>query len=518
MNDARKMKDKAMNSLHKNKGRCPRLKMLVVSALLAVTMMVAATSVLASKGNLDTIQSAKKVKTPAPLSITLGKADIVSLPGNVSDVLVADPSVVDVQAVQADKLYIVGLNVGDTNIIALNAQGNVIRRIDIHVSYDLQAIQSLVESLFPDEKAKVSAIHDQILLTGRVSNPETASKIANLVGHYVSDLQDESGKEIDQLISNLMEVRGEQQVMLQVKIVEAERSIIKELGVDTRLNDPDELSVTSLFGASPPISYTGDLASRGGINAVQTAAGAGLTLAQDPMGLGGLFLDTGINGVGQLGVFLEALEEENLVNVLAEPNLTAVSGQQAGFLAGGEFPVPTGRDQFGNITIEFREFGVSLNFRPVVLSDKRINLQLNTEVSSLDNTNAVVLSDLVVPGLDIRRAETTIELPSGGSLMIAGLLQSETAKGMNGLPGIKNTPVLGDLISSDSFSRDETELVVIVTTYLVESYADKEKSEKVPREQNSQMAKIFAGNIRRMFNLDDEEVFAGQGAYGYMLD
>jgi pilus assembly protein CpaC len=236
------------------------------------------------------------------------------------------------------------------------------------------------------------------------------------------------------------------------------------------------------------------------------------------MGLGGLFLDTGINGVGQLGVFLEALEEENLVNVLAEPNLTAVSGQQAGFLAGGEFPVPTGRDQFGNITIEFREFGVSLNFRPVVLSDKRINLQLNTEVSSLDNTNAVVLSDLVVPGLDIRRAETTIELPSGGSLMIAGLLQSETAKGMNGLPGIKNTPVLGDLISSDSFSRDETELVVIVTTYLVESYADKEKSEKVPREQNSQMAKIFAGNIRRMFNLDDEEVFAGQGAYGYMLD
>lgn len=483
-------------------------------AVAIVAASGAQSSVSASKGDLMTIKSAQQAKTAPPLSVTLGKAEIVGLPGSVSDILVANPSIVDVQAVQSDKLYIVGMNIGDTNIIALDAEGNVIRRLDVHVSYDLQAIQSLIEELFPNEKVKVGCIHDQILLTGTVSSPEKASKIANLVGHYVSDLQDEDNKEIDQLISNLMEVRGEQQVMLQVKIVEAKRSVIKELGIDTRANDPNELSVTTLFGSSPPSNTTGN------INALQFGAGAGLALSQDPYGIGGLFLDSKVRGLGQLGLFLEALEEENLVNVLAEPNLTAVSGQKAGFLAGGEFPVPTGRDQFGNITIEFREFGVSLNFRPVVLSDKRISLQMDTEVSSLDNTNAVVLADLVVPGLDIRRAETTIELPSGGSLMIAGLLQSETTKGMSGLPGIRNTPVLGKLISSDSFNRDETELVVIVTGYLVESFADKEKAQEISRAHNGQMSKIFAANIRRTFNLKDEddEIFAVNGPYGYMLD
>src|SRR5690606_18747438 len=183
--------------------------------------------------------------------------------------------------------------------------------------------------------------------------------------------------------------------------------------------------------------------------------GAGLALSGDPVAAGRLLFDSGISGIGTIGLFLNALEEENLVNILAEPNLTAVSGEQAGFLAGGEFPVPVGRDSVGNLVIEFREFGVLLDFRPVVMSDKRISLHMNTEVSSLDFDNAIVLSDVTVPGLDVRRAETTVEVPSGGSLMIAGLLQSEAVKGMAGLPGIRNTPVIGDLVSSDSFRRDD---------------------------------------------------------------
>jgi len=465
----------------------------------------------ATKGDLVPLQEVKK--TPAPLHITLGKADIIKLPGNVSDVLVADPDVVDVQAVQSDKLYIVGLNIGDTNIIVLDAEGEVLKRIDIHVTYDLQALQSLIERLFPNENIKVGSINSQILLTGTVSNPETASKVANIAGHYVSELQETSGQSIDQLISNLMEVRGEQQVMLQVKIVEAKRSVLKELGLETGVNDPDELATTTIFGKMPPTSSINNG------NAFHMAGGPGLTLSEDAVGTAGLLLNSERSPFGTIGLFLEALEQENLVNILAEPNLTAVSGQQAGFLAGGEFPVPTGRDQFGNITIEFREFGVSLNFRPIVLSDKRINLQMNTEVSSLDNTNAVVLADLTVPGLDIRRAETTVELPSGGSLMIAGLLQSESAEGMRGLPGIANTPILGDLISSDSFRRDETELVVIVTSYLVESFADKEVVEKEEKKENTSMANIFAANIRKMFTPKDEELFAASsGPYGYLLD
>ncbi len=499
------MKDRTMTGLYRHLSRTLTAVAIIAAGGLCIGYGVAN----ASKGDLISLK--EKQATLAPLSVTLGKAEIVTLPDGVSDVLVANPSVIDVQAVQASRLYIVGLNIGDTNIIALDANGDVLKRLDIHVSYDLQAIQSLVDRLFPKENVEIGSIHDQILLTGSVSNPEVAGKISNLVGHYVSDLQDESAS-TDELIANLLEVRGEQQVMLQVKIVEAERNILKELGVETAANDPNELAVTTLFGNTPGSAQT----NHG--NALSIAGGQGLGLSQDPIGTAGLILDTGLNGIGTLGVFLNALEEEDLLNVLAEPNLTAVSGQQAGFLAGGEFPVPTGRDQFGNITIEFREFGVSLNFRPVVLSDQRINLQLNTEVSSLDNSNAVVLADVTVPGLDIRRAETTIEIPSGGSLMIAGLLQSQTTEGLSGLPGISNTPVLGDLISSDSFRREETELVVIVTAYLVEPFADKAKSDKMPKENNSELSKIFKTNIRRTFDLEDDAIFAKTGSYGYMLD
>ncbi|MFP4386529.1 MAG: type II and III secretion system protein family protein [Alphaproteobacteria bacterium] len=472
-----------------------------------VAALYSAGSYAATKGVL---KSVSYVGEQAPLVLTLGKADVLSLPEGVSDVLVADPEIVDVQAVQSSRLYTVGLNIGDTNIIVLDAKGNILKRLDVHVTYDLKAVQNHVNTLFPGEQVVVSAVHDQVILTGTVSSPETASKVTNLVGHYVSDLQEIDGP-FDEIVSNLLEVRGERQVMLQVKVVEAQRSVIKELGIDLKANDPDELAVSTLFDA-PPFS------SADGPSAFGFGGAQGLSLSQDVIGAATGFIDTDITGIGTLGVFLEALEEENLVNVLAKPNLTAVSGQQAGFLAGGEFPVPSGRDQFGNITIEYREFGVSLNFRPVVLSDNRINLQLNTEVSSLDAANGVTLADVTVPGLDIRRAETTIEIPSGGSLMIAGLLQSQSAEGLSGLPGIKNTPVLGDLIASDSFNRNETELVVIVQAYLIEPYAEENDSEKLPKQQQGRLATIFSDNIRRTYRLKDNHIFASAQTFGYIVD
>ena len=463
---------------------------------IAMGLIFLSAPVMAAKGDLRPV---KKYKSHAPMKITLGKAELVTLQGGVSDILVADPSVVDVQAIQSNRLYVVGLSVGDTNVIALDAQGNMLRRIDVHVSYDLQAIGSLVRRLYPSENVKVSSIHDQILLTGTVSTPEVAARVADIVASYVGDLQDETGT-VDELISNLLDVRGEQQVMLQVKIIEATRTVLKELGLETNANNPTTPNSTGSFSG-----------------VFQT--GAGIALGGDPTGVASLLYNTGIAGLGTVGLVLNALEEENLVNVLAEPNLTAVSGQQAGFLAGGEFPVPVGRDQVGNIVIEFREFGVSLNFKPVVMSDKRISLQLNTEVSSLDFDNAIVLSDLTVPGLDIRRADTTVEIPSGGSLMIAGLLQSQAVEGMAGLPGISKAPVIGDLVASDSFQRDETELVVIVTSYLVEPYADENKAEHVPQEkQDGPLSIAFKANIRRVYGGGVEKVFAGYGPFGYVLN
>ncbi|MEM7651270.1 MAG: type II and III secretion system protein family protein [Pseudomonadota bacterium] len=477
-------------------------------AVLLAALLVPAYSVLAAKGDLETLQA---TINPKPVQITLGKADLIKVGGDVADVLVANPSVIDVMAIQSNSLYVVGVSVGDTNIIALDAMGNIVKRIDIHVTYDLQAIQSLVNELFPDEDVTVGAIHDQILLTGSVSNPDVSSKIMNIVGHYVSDLQDESST-ADELISNLMEVRGEQQVMLQVKILEASRTVLKELGIETFLNDPNELSATTLFGGTPGSSFLN------GTDQILAGAGGGAALTQQAVGIGQLFADTGLNGVGLIGLELDALEERNMVNILAEPNLTAVSGEQAGFLAGGEFPVPAGRDQVGNIIIEFREFGVSLNFRPIVLSGERISLQMNTEVSSLDFENAVTLADLQVPGLDIRRAETTVEIASGGSLMIAGILRSDSLTGMAGLPGISQTPVLGDLMKSDSFQRAETELVVIVTPYLVEPYAEVARAEPVPKQQRNPLAQAFAVNIRRNYEVEDDSIFALDENFGYLLD
>jgi pilus assembly protein CpaC len=466
-------------------------------------------SAFAEKGDLMAVPVVE-VKVNPPIYIPLGKAELVSVPGDIADVMVANSNIIDVTAVQSNSLYVVGLSVGDTNLIALDAGGNVISKLDIHVKYDLNAIQALVEELFPEENVKVGSIHDQILLTGTVSTPDTASKISNIVGHYVSDLQDEN-KPIDELVSNLLSVRGEQQVMLKVKIVEASRNVIKELGIETNANDPDELAATTLFGARPPTSMA-DIAGSFG-------TGAGIGLSQDATGIARFFGDTGIDGLGDINLVLNALEDENLVNILAEPNLTAVSGEQAGFLAGGEFPVPVGRDQVGNIVIEFREFGVSLNFRPTVLSGNRIALQMNTEVSSLDFDSAIVLADLTVPGLDVRKADTSVEIPSGGSLMIAGLLQSKAVKGLSGLPGISKTPILGKLVSSDSFQRDETELLVFVTPYLVEPAPEKNNAVQVSKHAAAgPLAKAYEQNIKRAFDVSDETVFAGDEPYGYILE
>ncbi len=482
--------------------------LLVLCALVALFGVLPAVGAWAAKGDLVSLSAKDELR--APVEIILGKAEIVTLPGAVSDVMVADSSVVRVQVVQADRLYVVGMRLGDTNIIALDDRGNVIDTIDVHVTNDYRSLQSFVDRMFPDEAINIESLNGQLYLTGKVATPDMASKVANVVGHYVSEVQGASDRPVDELISNLLEVEGEQQVMLQVKVVEASRSFIRDFGVEVANNDLDPGS--TIFGALSPES------ARGGNASLTTRPGGGLSLPNDPAASFRLLSDSGILGIGSLGVFIDALEREDLVTVLAEPNLTAVSGQQAGFLAGGEFPIPVGRDQVGNLVIDYREFGVSLNFRPVVLSGDRISLQLNTEVSSLDFVNSVSAGDLTVPGLDVRRAETTIEIPSGGSLMIAGLLQSDAVEGMAGLPGIRNTPVLGDLISSNSFERNETELVVMISAYLVEPFADDKKVEKLPKQRDNHLASAFAANIRKQYESVDEQVFNMDEAYGYILD
>ncbi|MCD8566358.1 MAG: type II and III secretion system protein family protein [Alphaproteobacteria bacterium] len=493
--------------------------MLVFPALLLLYAVVAGVPVLAQE-KVDVKPVQREDQTEAPLTVTLGKAEVVGIEGAFSDILVANPNIIEVSALNTNKIYVVGKEIGDTNVIVMNDDGDVVRHIDIHVTYDLKAIQAMVEKFFPDERVSVKSVHDQVVLTGTASSPEKAERISQLVGHYVGDLQGENNKTPDQMIVNMLEVQGEMQVMLRVKIVEASRSILKELGVESNFNDPNELAEQRLFNNTPP----GTLPTGPGNLASQILTNSQLALTEDPFGTGQMFLDPGIGGLGILNLMVSALEKENLVNTLAEPNLTAISGETAGFLAGGEFPVPVGRDQIGNIVIEFHPFGVSLNFKPTVLSSDRISLQLETEVSSLNFEDGVPLSGgastaTFIPAFDVRRASTTVEMASGGSLMIAGLLSSNATKGLAGLPGIRDTPVLGDLMKSDSFQRNESELLIMVTPYLVKPKGDPTNAELVKPRANNPLAEMFAGNLHKLYAIrEDDPVFEDDLRYGYILN
>jgi pilus assembly protein CpaC len=441
---------------------------------------------------------ALEAETDPIVVLRRGMAEIVDVPGNVADILVADPSLVDVMALQSNRLYIVGVNYGTTNVMAVDAGGNVLRRLNVHVKIDDLAIQNTVERLFPNEHVEVTATADQVILTGYVSTPDVAQSVTNLVAQYVGEVQDRGGS-ADELIVNLLKVSGEQQVMLKVKVIEASRDVLREFGVET--NYEEEGGIANLTG--------------------QLLADAGAGLTADPLGIANVIYNTGANGFGPLQVIIRALESNGLVNTLAEPNLTAISGEQAGFLAGGEFPVPSARDQDGNIIVTYRPFGVALNFKPNVLSGDRINLQLETEVSTISNQNSISVNGLEIPAFAVRRAETTVELASGGSLMIAGLLQSDVTKGLTQLPGIGNVPIIGDLLKSDSFQRQESELVIIVTAYLVKPYADPENHAEIsaPETISNPLAKAFAKNIQHTYaKMQLDPALFDDNNYGYLLE
>ena len=462
--------------------------------------------------------TAKKTADNHFISLSKGMARIVPVTGGVADIMVANPAIVDVTALQSNKLYVVGLNYGTTNVIALDTSGAVIANFDIHVQIDDVAIQNTVHHLFPKEDVHISATGDQIILTGHVSNPAVAEQVASLVDRYVSGARGSAGSSStggtpgasaagasgsgpDSSIVNLLTVEGQQQVMLKVKVVEVSRNILRELGVELNSGSTTLTAGSGQFRSS-----------------FSTAAGSGLTA--DPLGVASIVHNSG-GVIGPIQLLLRALDESGKVNTLAEPNLTAISGEQAGFLAGGEFPIPTARDLEGNVTLTYKPFGVALNFKPTVLSDDRINLQLQTEVSALSSANGYTLGATIIPGLSVRRAATTVEMGSGGSLMIAGLLQSDVTNDLRQLPGIKEVPILGQLFSSRNFQRNESELVVIVTAYLVKPNGEPQDAAPpvTPVPAAEPLATAFARNIHATYQKTtiDPTLMQGDSGYGYVL-
>jgi len=400
------------------------------------------------------------------LTLGLNKAAIVELDADAKDVLVSSPDIADAIVKSPRRVFLLGTKTGQTNAFFFDGRGHQVLSLDIRVEKDVADLAAMIKANLPNSAIKVAALNDNVVLSGRVASASEATRAADLSASFTGD---------PKKVVNMLSVSDGEQVMLRVHVSEMQRQIAKQFGINLSgvkmINGtPLALSTSNPFGLLG--SALSDL-SGGQVGQVCNAASTALNPVAALQGGGVCNIQNNVQGA------LKALETVGLLHTLAEPNLTAVSGETAKFLAGGEFPVPAGRDQQGNVSISFKQFGVGLSFTPVVLSGGRISLQISTEVSELTNTGAFTLtgvggngSAVTIPALNVRRAETTVELPSGGSFAIAGLMQHTTKQQIDAFPGVKDLPVLGALFRSRDFQNSETELVVMVTPYLVNPVAE----------------------------------------------
>jgi pilus assembly protein CpaC len=415
------------------------------------------------------------------ITLGLGKATVVQLDADARDVLVSNPEIVDAVVRTPRRIFLLAQKTGQTNAFFFDGAGHQILSIDIRVEKDTGDLGAMMHANIPGSDIRVSGLNDNVVLTGSVGSMMDSQRAQDLAARFAGD---------PAKVVNMLKIGSGEQVMLKVRVAEMDRNIAKQFGVN--------LSEAALAAGVPIFASTGNQFGLLG-HALSDASGAQFgqicpsqilphqTIVQQGPSTSNLLSTVTrtvtCNGPNNLQGIVSALDQVGLVHVLAEPNLTAVSGETARFLAGGEFPVPSGRDNQGNVSITFKEFGVGLSFTPVVLSAGRISLQISTEVSELTNTGAFTLQGatstdpntglqvtapgLTIPALNVRRAQTTVELPSGGSFAIAGLMQHTTKQVLEEFPGIGNMPVLGALFRSRDFQNNETELVVLVSAYLV---------------------------------------------------
>lgn len=458
------------------------------------------------------------------LELGLGKSAIVELPIDVADALVSNPQVADAIIRTPRRIYVLGLTVGQTNAFFFNSAGAQILNLEIRVERDLAPVRDMIERLIPNGRITVQALNDSIVLSGIVSSAAEADRAAQIALRYV---------DAPEKVLNALSITGGEQVLLKVRVVEMQRTVVKQLGIN--------LSGTGQFGefgGPPRIDDNGSPTNFAGTTIFETENQFSLA----GRSLGGLFGGVGYDNYvgdtlqGSIEATLNALERVGLVRTLAEPNLTAISGEAANFLAGGEFPVPVGRDSEGNIRIEYKPFGVGLSFTPVVLDDGRISLFISTEVSELtdqgaielgaghvvdDNGNILTIPGLTLPGLKVRRAETTLELPSGGSMVMAGLIQDMAKQSIDGVPGAKDIPGLGAFFRARDVEGEETELVVIVTPYLVSPTAAGDLATPADGYVGANdLEALLLGRLNRVYAAPDAAVddHGWRGPIGFILD
>jgi pilus assembly protein CpaC len=431
------------------------------------------------------------------VALGIGKSMVVDLPVDVKDVLVSNPQIANAVVRSARRAYLIGVAIGQTNVYFFDANGRQIAGFDIAVKRDLNGLRDAIKQLLPDEDVRIEGVNDGVMLSGSVATAGEAQQAVDVATRLVGDINK---------VVNGLTIRGREQIMIKITVAEVERSIIKQLGVD--LNGSVGYGTTVLnFNTDNPFSANGQ--------AISSTA------------LAGQFKS--------VSATLQAMERAGVLRTLAEPNLTAISGESASFLAGGEFPVPGGfvcdpTTHNCQMEVQFKKFGVGLNFTPVVLSGGRISLKVMSEVSEVTSDNELILQQAVsatqnasvtIPGIKTRRAETTVEIPSGGSLAMAGMIENQTKQQINGLPGLMQLPILGALFRSRDFINNATELMVIVTPYIVHPVAKKDLA--LPDDgfaDASDPATILLGRLNRIYgtagHVEPQGGYFGQ--YGFILE
>lgn len=420
-----------------------------MAALLAVGLASAASAPVSAQ-----TVSAKPVND---VTISVGAGRMVRLDSNMSDFFIANPAVADVQIRSANQLYIFGKAAGETTIYATNNAGKVIYSANVQVGNNIDSIGEMLSVAMPQSQIRVTPMNGMVLLTGTVGDPTDVEDANRLVQAFVG--------EGTQVMSRL-KTATPLQVMLQVKIAEVSRSVARDIGLNLLTRDQGKGGFLFGVGRGDPGTIK-DIVSETLTDPVTgnpLVVGTEYTINQPERG-------TTLSAAGKLlGMdilsTLNLAEANGLVSTLAEPNLVALSGETASFLAGGEFPIPTAEGINGT-AIEFKPYGVSLAFSPTVLEGGRISMRVRPEVSEISSANAVKLNGFEVPSLTTRRAETTVELGSGQSFMIGGLLSNSGNNSVDKAPFLGDLPIIGALFRSNSFRRNQTELVIVVTPYLV---------------------------------------------------
>jgi pilus assembly protein CpaC len=483
------------------KMRTSVVRALSFSAVIALTLNPALGPVIASDYRVAAPLASDGQMNARPLSLGIGKSIVIDLPRDIKDVLVADPKIANAVVRSSQRAYIIGAAVGQTNIVFFDSAGQQIAAYDIAVKRDLNGIRAALKQTLPNADIQIDGLGDGVILSGTASSQVEAQQAGELAARLAGG---------PEKVVNSIAVRGRDQVMLKVTVAEVARSIIKQMGIDLSAKLNYGTAVVNFNNANPFTAFGRSLVSNN-----TTSASFGATPS--------------------ITATLRAMESAGVVRTLAEPNLTAISGESATFIAGGEFPVPAGYScdpttHVCTTQISFKKFGISLNFTPIVLNEGRISLRVMTEVSELSNDNSITLSQSVtsstvnsvtIPSIKTRRAETTLEIPSGGAMAMAGLIQEQTKLAINGLPGLAQLPVLGSLFRSRDFVNSQTELMVLVTPIIVRAVAQKDLSR--PDDgfaAASDPQADLIGTINRIYGVPGrvEPGRSYRGTYGFITD